>query len=205
MLSYFWLSGANNKQIEMYTGHCKSTVTHHKRFLIQLVSDSLDFIDLQIGGENVIVEIDETKMGKNKHRRGHSVNWAWVLGGVERTEEHRVFLVEVPDRTEATLLGIIRTYVLPLSIIMTDCFRSYHNFNEFYTHLTVNHSNTFKDPETGAHTNCIEGTWNTIKYQIPPRNRTNSLDDDGHVVENVLNDHLGEFEWRRKHSSDLWT
>ncbi|KII66138.1 hypothetical protein RF11_11955 [Thelohanellus kitauei] len=113
MLSYFWLSSANNKQIETYTGHCKSTVTHYKTFLRPLVSDR---------GENVIVEIDETKMGKNKHHRGHSVDGAWVLGGVERTEEHRVFLVYVSDRTEATLLGIIRTYVLPLSIIMTIVF-----------------------------------------------------------------------------------
>ncbi|KII70970.1 putative transposase-like protein [Thelohanellus kitauei] len=92
-------------------------------------------------------------MGKNKQDRGHSVNRAWVHGDVERTEERRLFLIEVPDRTEATLLGIIRTHVLPGSIIMTDCFRSYHNLNEFYTHFTVNHSNTFKDPETGAHTN----------------------------------------------------
>ncbi|KII67883.1 hypothetical protein RF11_02630 [Thelohanellus kitauei] len=162
-----------------------------KKFLRQLVSDSLDFIDLQIVGENVIVEIDETKIGKSKHHKTHSANVAWVLGGVERTEERRLFLVKVPDRTEGTLWGIICTHVLPGSIIMTDCFRSYHNLNEFYTHLTVNHSNTSKDPDTGAHTNCIEGTWNALKYQIPPRNRTNPLDDDGHVVENVLNDHQG--------------
>ncbi|KII61508.1 hypothetical protein RF11_12924 [Thelohanellus kitauei] len=170
MLSYFWLSCANNKKIEMYTGHCKSTVTHYKRFLRQ--------------GENIIVEIDETKMGNNKHPRGHSVNRPWVLGK------------EIPDRTEATLLGIIRTHVLPGSIIMTDCFRSYHNLSQFYTHLT--------DPETGALTNCIEGTWDALKYQIPPQNRTNSLNDDGQMVENVLNDNLGEFELRRKHSYDLW-
>ncbi|KII66902.1 hypothetical protein RF11_08107 [Thelohanellus kitauei] len=89
---------------------------------------------------------------------------------------------------------------------MTDCFRSYHNLNEFYTHLIINHSNTFKDPETGAHTNSnsLEGTWNALKYPIPPENRTNSLDNDGNVVENVLNDHLGEFKWCQKHSSDLW-
>ncbi|KII61017.1 hypothetical protein RF11_05248 [Thelohanellus kitauei] len=99
---------------------------------------------------------------------GHSVNGEWVLGGVERAGERRLFLVEVLDRREATLCDIIRSHVLPGSIIMTDCLRSYHNLNEFYTHLTVKHRNTFKDPETETHTNYIEGTWNAFKYPIPP-------------------------------------
>ncbi|KII68455.1 hypothetical protein RF11_10813 [Thelohanellus kitauei] len=67
---------------------------------------------------------------------------------VERTDERPVLLV-VPDRTEETLLGIIRT-------------------------------------------------------NIPPRNIINSRDDDGNVIENVLNDHEVEFERHRKHFSDLW-
>ncbi|KII65334.1 hypothetical protein RF11_02754 [Thelohanellus kitauei] len=129
-------------------------------------------------------------------------NGAWTLGGVKRTEERRVFLV-IPHRTEATVMGIIRTPVLPGSTIMIDCFISYHNLNRFYTRLTVNHNETFKHPETGAHTNSIEGTWGALKYHIPQRNITNSLDENGNVIENVLNDHFGEFEWRRKHSSDL--
>ncbi|KII69516.1 hypothetical protein RF11_14776 [Thelohanellus kitauei] len=39
--------------------------------------------------------------------------------------------------------------------------------------------------------------------KISPRNRTNSYDEDEHVVENPYDDFLGEFLWRRKHSSDL--
>jgi hypothetical protein len=37
-------------------------------------------------------------------REGH-----WVFGGIERNSG-KCFLVEVPDRTEATLLGIIERY-----------------------------------------------------------------------------------------------
>ncbi|KII61452.1 hypothetical protein RF11_12867 [Thelohanellus kitauei] len=90
LLAYFWLAKSNGKQIEIYTGHSNKTITAYKKFLRKLVSDSLDFIYLQIGGKDVVVEIDETKLGKSKHHRGHPVNGAWVLGGVERTLQRRV-------------------------------------------------------------------------------------------------------------------
>ena len=59
--------------------------------------------------------------------------------------------------------------------------------------MTVNHSRTFKDEETGACTNSVEGTNNAIKMSIHPRNRTTECEDN-----------LWEFIWRRKHETDLW-
>jgi hypothetical protein len=56
------------------------------------------------------------------------------------------------------------------------------------------HSEYFKDPATGVHTNIIEGTWNGLKMQINPRNR----------VEEKINDHLREFPWRKANEDDLW-
>ncbi len=40
-----------------------------------------------------------------------------------------------------------------------------------YVHETVNHSETFKDPETGACTNTIEGKWFAMKDDMPRRGR----------------------------------
>jgi hypothetical protein len=63
-----------------------------------------------------------------------------------------------------------------------------------FIHKTVNHSKNFKDPETGVHTNTIEGTWNGIKLGIPPRNRN----------KDSVSGHLIEFVWRRKNEANLW-
>jgi hypothetical protein len=112
--------------------------------------------------------------------------------GVERTTERKLFLVEVPDRTAQTLLGLITTYVLPGSIIHTDCFASYTNLNQLFEHYTVNHSENFRDPVTGSCTNTIEGTWNGVKMNIRPRNR----------ISGAIEDHFAEFIWRRIHETD---
>jgi hypothetical protein len=41
--------------------------------------------------------------------------------------------------------------------------------NKKYLHDMVNHSETYKDPITGAHTNTIEGSWRVAKSRIPKR------------------------------------
>lgn len=203
-MAYYWLAEVKPKSLQIITGHSSRTITFYFKHFRKLVSDSLDFEDIIIGGEGIIVEIDEAKFGKNKYHRGHPVNGAWILGGVERTPERKLFLVEVPDRTSDTLLSIILTHVRPGSTIITDCFKSYHNMPNIYLHQTVNHSVEFVNSETGACTNTIEGTWNGIKTKIAPRNRTSSFQTTDGRRENGIDDHLGEFQWRRKNNENLW-
>ncbi|KCZ78414.1 hypothetical protein H311_00556, partial [Anncaliia algerae PRA109] len=97
----------------------------------------------------------------------------WVVGGIERTNEKKSFYVEVENRTSETLQNAIDTFVLPGSIIYTDCFRAYNpaceNLN--FDHFTVNHKQNFVDPITHVHTNKIEGLNNGLKHLIKPRNR----------------------------------
>jgi ISXO2-like transposase domain len=88
-----------------------------------LVATTLEEVDQTIGGDGVVVEVDETKLGKRKYNRGHRVDGVWVMAGVEKTAQKKVFLVEVQDRSAETLLEIIRTHVLPGSIVHTDMFR----------------------------------------------------------------------------------
>jgi ISXO2-like transposase domain len=131
-LGYCWLLGMNNLSIQNMTGRSNKTVIAIAGYFRQLVGDSLDLEDTKIGVPGVIVEVDEAKFGKRKYNRGHRVDGAWVLGGVERTQERKVFLVEVPDRKQETLLGLISNHIQQGSIVHTDCFKSYSKLNEIF-------------------------------------------------------------------------
>lgn len=96
-----------------------------------------------------------------------------MFGGVERDSSNS-FLVPVDRRDKETLLPIIQKFILPGSIIVSDCWRAYDALEKLnYTHQTVNHSQTFKDPLTGACTNRIEGLWRHAKHRIPHYRRLN--------------------------------
>jgi hypothetical protein len=69
--------------------------------------------DCRIGGEGVVVQIDESKFGKRKvagNRRGHRVEGAWVFGGVEKAGNafgnNKFFCTVVENRTAETLLPL---------------------------------------------------------------------------------------------------
>ncbi|GFW18360.1 putative isxo2-like transposase domain protein [Trichonephila clavipes] len=116
-----------------------------------------------------IVEIDESLFGKMKYGKGKPVNGQWVLGGVERNS-NKCFVRVVPNQTKEELLSVIKEWVVPGSIINLDCWKAYNCLlHEGYQHLQVNHSLTFMDPKTGAHTNSIEGTCSAIKGRVGQR------------------------------------
>ncbi len=72
------------------------------------------------------------------------------------------------SRDMAILLPIIKKYIAPGTIIMSDCLKADDCLEEHgYWHLNVNHSKNFKDPETSAHTNTIEGSWLHAKRSLP--------------------------------------
>jgi transposase-like protein len=187
-LSYLWLCGCSHTVLENITGHSNTTITAFMRHFRQLLENSIPESACVIGGTDVVVEIDECKVAKRKFNRGHFVEGAWVVGGVERTDQRKVFMVEVQNRDAYTLADIITTHVAPGSIIHTDCWKGYSflsNIDEI-THKTVNHSRFFKDPDTGVHSNTIEGTWEKVKSSISKRYRCSG----------ALENHLMCFIWK---------
>ncbi|GFU23570.1 putative transposase-like protein [Trichonephila clavipes] len=144
-----------------------------------------------LGGEGKIVEIDESMFGKMKYGKGKPANGQWVFGGVERNSNKCFFRV-VPNRTKEELLSVIK---VPGSVIISDCWKAYDCLShEGYQHLRVNNSLTFKDPETGAHTNSIEGTLSAIKR---------SLWNHAAHVEGEFDHYLAEYMWRRRRGHSL--
>ena len=193
-----WLFVGNSRVTILCLSYCgvsNHTVSDYYGFYRQLVADSLEEIDCRIGGPGIIVEIDESKFGTRKHNRGHRVEGVWVVGGVERTLEKKVFVCKIESRNAATLRDVISRFVLPGSIIYSDMWRGYANIEEELglQHHTVNHSVEFVS-EQGVHTNTIEATWCGMKILIPKRNRTKQIDN-----------HLWEYVWRKKSRVQLWS
>src|SRR5690349_2050894 len=70
----------------------------------------------------------------------------------------------VACRGTDTLLSIIEKWIEKGITIILDYWKAYDCLNHSgYEHLKVNHSINFKDPETGAHTNSIELSWQAAK------------------------------------------
>ncbi|GFV06304.1 putative transposase-like protein [Trichonephila clavipes] len=66
--------------------------------------------------------------------------------------------------------------------------------NPHFVCRSTSHSLTFKDPETGAHTNAIEGTWSAIKR---------SLNDHTAHVEGQFDSYLAEYMGRRSNEHKM--
>lgn len=103
-------------------------------------------------------------------------------------------MVEVEHRNADTLLPILQKYVRPGSIIMSDLWRAYFRIDklpEGYEHYTVNHSENFVDPESGACTNLIESNWQKFKSRHKEEYGTRRT---------LLTSYVSQFLWRKSFS-----
>lgn len=83
-------------------------------------------------------------------------------------ETGRMFLIPVEKRDADTLVPILEQYIKPGTTIITDCWKAYGKLDRAKFRLfTVNHSITYVDENTGAHTNTIESTWRHVKTRLP--------------------------------------
>ena len=148
-----------------------------------------------IGDPGKVVEIDESKFGKRKYHKGRRVDGCWVFGGIER-ENKKLFLTTVPDRSSATLIPIIKKFILPGTKIISDCWKSYDCLRtEGYVHGTVNHLVEFVNSVAGDHTNTIESTWRAVKKSLPKSGATSQRECTIHSLRSSV---FGDATWKKK-------
>ena len=172
LLAYFWVYRTEQEFVKHELGISHTTIVNRYNFSREVCISILENFSQKIGGPGKIIEIDESKFGKRKFHKGRRVDGVWVFGGIERETKNCFFQCE-PDRTANTLIAIIKEHVLPGTTIYSDCWKAYSPLNkEGFSHLTVNHSINFVDPETGTHTNTIESTWRALKKSLPKHGTT---------------------------------
>jgi transposase-like protein len=202
---YLFLGKAPSSFISSSLQIDKNTVSRYNKLFRKYIKDKQRMNPRnKIGGRNEIIEIDETKIAKRKYNKGHKVEGAWVIGGIQRSrlknkvknENKKIFLEPIEERNIENINEIINKYIKKGTTIYTDCWKGYNDLNKIgYKHKTVNHKKHFKDPITGIHTNTIEGTWNGLKQSIIPRDRNKK--------DIVL--YLREYQWRKKNREyNIW-
>ena len=169
MITYLWAIGnVECSFIRDQIGVSGTTVVDWENFCREICIELLEDRNYsQIGGEGIIVEIDESKFGKRKYHKGKKVDGVWVFGGCERGNCQNSFFEVVENRSTEVLEALIVKYIRKGSVIYSDCWKSYNKDRLEglgYTHGTVNHSQHFKDPVSGVHTNTIESTWHHLKH-----------------------------------------
>lgn len=189
-LLYCWANEFPCSKTMKETKISKNTIT--LRFQ-QLREACLDYIMDQyktqkIGGNNKIVEIDETCISHRKYNRGRFVKEVWIFGGICR-DDGNIFAIVVPDRTKETLMAALKKYVLPDSIIYSDSWKAYTDIEQYFKeHKQVNHSTNFVDPVTKCNTQRIERLWREFKSIVK---KYEGIPTDG------ISRFVGEFIWRR--------
>ncbi|CAB9504074.1 Inherit from opiNOG: protein Hydra magnipapillata [Seminavis robusta] len=197
LLLYLWLTNATHSMVCSMLGWNSDTATRWLKWCRKMAQEivvSQPHQNNMIGGNNIIVEIDESKFAKRKYHRGRRVKGSWVLGMVERTQQRRMVLLVVADRTRKTLEHAIMTFVHPGSTIHTDMWKGYLSLERLgYDHKTLCHKYEFVSAE-GTHTQTIEGNWTPLKRAIPVQCRS-GVD---------LQEYLFQFMWRRKNQGREW-
>lgn len=114
---------------------------------------------------------------------------------------NNVRFARVESRNSETLLAVLKKYVHKNATVITDCWKGYEGLHtHFRRHQTVNHSENFINPETGAHTQSIENQWQLIKRRMRVQHTNISKDD---RLTLCLSEYVYRYHYRHLNSSSL--
>lgn len=148
-----------------------------------------------LGGENKVVEADETYIGgKAINRKGKIPSKEAAFSLVERDGKVRSF--HVPAVNAKNLRPILEKHVSKKSYLMTDEARVYPKMGEgFAGHGTVNHSEQEYARGTFWHTNSVENFFSILKRGVSGTYH--------HVSQQHLSRYLAEFDFRYNERAGL--
>ena len=115
--TYWWCQDLDQWQIKKQLGIGSHAAVDWDMFCREVCEVTLFEKREKIGGPGKLVQIDKSKIGKRKYHRGHVVEGQWVFGGIEE-DSRKSFMETVENRTEETLLNLIREWVAPGTVIV---------------------------------------------------------------------------------------
>jgi len=123
----------------------------------------VEFDEAYIGGKKLKPPVNEANLSKVTTKRGRGTSKTPIVGAVEK--KGRVYVKIIEKLTSRNLLAMLKANVnTEDSIVFTDGFRGYNDFDDVVEHITINHSETYGK---GIKTiNTIEGFWSILKNSI---------------------------------------
>ena len=126
--TYWWCQDLNQWQIKQQLELGSHTAVDWDMFFREVCEVALFDGREKIGGPGKLVQIDESKIG------GHVMEDQWVFGGIEE-DSRKCFIAIVEDRTEETLLHLIKEWIEPGTTIVSDCWKGYVNRSKHGTSI----------------------------------------------------------------------
>ena len=195
-LFYLWSQDIQSKDVAETLGISGKSTMQHLQFLREVCTSELLQNQTQLGGQGVVVQIDESLFRhKAKYHRERGPTSEQCVFGLADTSTHpcTVYMQLVEDRKADTLIPIIERVVRKGSIIHSDqwaAYRQLHNHPD-YTYQAVNHSENFVDPETGVHTQAIESYWSNAKLKFKKMKDVSSEQLPSYLDERMWRDRFG--------------
>ncbi|KCZ77372.1 hypothetical protein H311_01616 [Anncaliia algerae PRA109] len=162
---YYFSLNCNFDIIQRLTRCTKYAINSFQTFILNKINGYFRNNKYKIGGKDMIVEVDESFLGKRKYNVGRIQNQKIILGGICRSTKQR-FMQIIEKRTKNIIGKAIEDNIQDGTIIYTDQWSSYLYYfmnNQKYKHNFVNHKYNFVDPLDGTHTQNIESMWSSFK------------------------------------------
>lgn len=187
---YYWTQKLTTTDwCHRHLSMANSTTVEWNNYLREVCAAAVELQSTRkIGGENLVVEVDESVFPKRKNYDGHPFPQQCIFGGICR-ETNDCFLVQVPDRSLKTITAVITRHIAEGSIIYSDSWNS-SCISTLSQNLKVNNRRyKFIDSEIIEHTRIIERLWGSAQWRNKKyRGTRHHLD----------YSHLAEFLWRQQ-------
>ncbi|KAJ0173913.1 hypothetical protein K1T71_010059 [Dendrolimus kikuchii] len=165
--------------------------TYCKEAVIIYYLEKLNTFSRKIGGPGKIVQIDKSKFGKQKHKKGRYNEGHWVLGLIEDgSEDLRLEVCPENVTSSDVIIPLIQKHVEVGTTLHTDSWHAYDHLSDYgYMHKKLNHSDPDNPNSTVDRKNMqrIESQWRVAKRFLKLKN----FNDDNFA------DLLIEYLWRR--------
>ena len=174
MLIYYWIRGDNIAITAEKLKLSKTTVLGYYQFCREVCYVIVSHRTKPIGGPGHVVSINEFHIDRHVGSQRKRVSF---LEGVDRNT-NECFLLEIQRNNAATLIPLIKTFVLQGSKILTDSWESYSKLKseDFQKEFSEHFIEFVENENQEGKRNKVKCMWRTVKRFVVEGQETKTCD-----------------------------